>query len=548
MLETHKQQNAIYPYAIFDVSKEATPDMLDYAKRYAQERALSHAELLKKERDTASYTLQLERKGEDNYKLLQGQINSLGQSGLLDDAGMFTEKGWQAYAKSTYSLNMNSLAFFPLHGSQPQEILYANGAAIIKTIEAVGEDGSRIIKRVIDPMSGSGTYANFVRAVGFKGELLINDSEKILMIAQQQITTNPQAVLHEIDHLKRRIRDSANAHGYAFNEDLVYRIPDNDEMADLKEKIDAIRDSKENKMMKDALEKQYKAKAGEYWQALGGRLSEAKMQETQARHPAWLDERRRLTARREELKHFFHTELESSIDRNNGGETIRNDAKTAALYYVMQSNTHGVSDTVHYVAPKERTKHKYAFHLPIGTFTALDVTRARSTSGLRIVALRDTMPSYIDQRQLLTISTLHQQNNPLSSITRKMTHFSNKDGWNLIKEAKAGDFVILSGQFSTKYLTTAQFTQKIKEIIIPASQRGVRVLINNTYKDDIVALEKKLRAMHFNTGVIKGDDPRLLRKMADGTVQDNRQTYLVVTNYDANSPGLDLLPVHSEGS
>ena len=494
--------------------------------------------------------------------ILEGQSTLLNADGLLD-GNKFSSQGLEAYAKSIYSLDINSLQFVWLHGSQAQEILNANGALIIKTIKATDlNNGEPIIQRVIDPMSGSGTYPNFVRAIGFNGNVVINDAEEILMITQKQIVNNPDAVLDEIKLFKERITNHLNAQNLAFDSDLVYTVPNNARMEAQRIKLNNIKNQpKTPEAIEEAksLTLAYRAEARLYWTVLSStKLNTVQLDlhglrdipnwvrpshepgvglkkstlDVQNIFPEWIQERGRFNHYRKSLDRLIHEELDACIRLDNAGkEVVVDNAKTAAVYYVLQNNAHGFHEAIEYIPKTKksgqiRKAEEKKFYLPVGVLTALDITKTTPTFGLHIAALRRGMSEYIERRSILNISKWHS-----NAVVKygASTDFSHQDGWALIAQAQPRDLVILSGQFSNKYLSTQEFANKINEVIVPATTKQVRVLINNRYMNGVIELEKELRAMGFKTGV--------------STHAQNGQRYLVATNYDPQSAGLDMLPI-----
>lgn len=98
-------------------------------------------------------------------------------------------------------LDITALAFVEMPGKISTEVRLVNGALIADLI-GKGVAGQPVVRRILEPMSGSGFYSNYVRAVGFVGALQVNDVNPLITWTQQEIVAQPDRVKHYIDNIK----------------------------------------------------------------------------------------------------------------------------------------------------------------------------------------------------------------------------------------------------------------------------------------------------------------------------------------------------------
>lgn len=101
-------------------------------------------------------------------------------------------------------LDITSLPFFRMPGEVSTEVRFVNGA-LIADLLGLRVGGEPVIRRVIEPMAGSGFYANYVRAAGFAGTLRVNDMNPLVSLTQRRIAAQPDRVKHFIDAIAQNL-------------------------------------------------------------------------------------------------------------------------------------------------------------------------------------------------------------------------------------------------------------------------------------------------------------------------------------------------------
>lgn len=98
-------------------------------------------------------------------------------------------------------LDITALPFFRLPGEVTSEVRFVNGALIA---DLIGKQvaGQSVVRRILEPMAGSGFYANYVRAVGFAGSLHVNDANPLIAWTMREIVAQPDRVKHYIGNIK----------------------------------------------------------------------------------------------------------------------------------------------------------------------------------------------------------------------------------------------------------------------------------------------------------------------------------------------------------
>jgi len=358
-----------------------------------------------------------------------------GKSGLPD--GHFLLERFQpgtSYIGKPYpylpdgKFDMMALRFFKVPISQIDEMHYSNGSLIEKTIKARGTDGEPIIKRVIEPMSGSGAYSNYIRMLGFTGDIIANDGNPLVAITQRQIVHNYKEVLGEIKIIKEEIIAIGRSRGFDFNEELF------------------IRDSgaKNKKAILDF---------------------------------------------REDVRDFFQKELTGTLSDDEGGELqVRDTPRAAALFYIAQnSTTHSGEIIPRYAASDRIFRSHDDFSLPINIFNASSGSDKIYALGKGVHELTSDvleMISLMHERPAILPGPEDVDRTIIPALSGKTT-FSNKGRWEIINSERVGrgDFVILSGYYDGNAQVFDGFVRKLNEYVIPAAERGASFLINNKYND-----------------------------------------------------------------
>lgn len=117
-------------------------------------------------------------------------------------------------------LDITSLPFFDMPGKISTEVQYVNGALIANLI-GKRVAGQPVVRRILEPMAGSGFYSNYARAVGFTGVMQVNDSNPLVQWTQRVIVEQPDQVKHYIESIKTNLATLAyEGTGVRFDSDL----------------------------------------------------------------------------------------------------------------------------------------------------------------------------------------------------------------------------------------------------------------------------------------------------------------------------------------
>lgn len=101
-------------------------------------------------------------------------------------------------------LDITALSFFRMPDDVSSEAFHVNGALIANLVlKQVGNQP--VIRRILEPMAGSGFYANYVRAVGYTGALQVNDSNPLSYLTKRLIVEQPDRVKHYIGNIKANL-------------------------------------------------------------------------------------------------------------------------------------------------------------------------------------------------------------------------------------------------------------------------------------------------------------------------------------------------------
>ncbi|WP_254592046.1 C80 family cysteine peptidase, partial [Candidatus Williamhamiltonella defendens] len=159
-----------------------------------------------------------------NYN--NNMLSSYMQKTINDSSKTLEERKKEIYKKvigenlyGNIKLNLQGLSSFKMPGSTVKKLFYVNGKLIADIINRKNDSG-HVIKRVIEPMSGSAIYSNWIRLLGFKGKIIINDTNPFVILTQKAIINYPDEVLKNIEVIKNDILNIAQKHGLNFNSEL----------------------------------------------------------------------------------------------------------------------------------------------------------------------------------------------------------------------------------------------------------------------------------------------------------------------------------------
>jgi len=331
--------------------------------------------------------------------------------------------------------DMMALRFFKLPISQIKELHYSNGSLIQKTITSLGVDGEPVIKRVIDPMSRTGAYSNYIRMLGFAGDIIDNDENPLVAITKSQIVHNHKEVVEEVKIIRDEIKRIGETHGFVFDDNLVTRI------------------DCEN----------YKAK-----------------------------KQKAISDFRSEVREFLNDGLNDTLYDEGDGWRIEDAPRTAALFYVTQNSTNQSGEVIpRYLTPGRRFRNSEKFSLPISIFHILsrsDKVGALGRAEGRYEFVEDTMEmiGLMHERPAIEPRPGEASNVIIPALSGK-TIFSSENRWEILNSQKVGkgDFIIISGHYKNSSETLDEFTSKLSEYVVPAAERGGCFLINNSYSDEL---------------------------------------------------------------
>jgi|GEM_PF-4820377 len=221
---------------------------------------------------------------------------------------------------------------------------------------------------------------------------------------------------------------------------------------------------------------------------------------------------------REAVREYFRRLLDETLDYSarpypNKHPAVKDTPETAALYYFLQQVAAPGASTYYYIDNAHNNrKGKFKLLLRIFNFN----------KGNRRYEVFQTSMNPVLDRKLLLGHTLHRE-------VGVSTQFVTQDGWKLIEQARVGDLVVMSGYFHNHFVDSHQsFIEKLETHLLPAAQQGARFIVVNRYSK---SLADSLTAMGFKV---------TFHEKVEG---EHRTTYLVATNYEPFTDGLDLRPL-----
>ena len=353
-------------------------------------------------------------------------------------------------------IDITALRFFRMPGEITSEVKSISGA-LIADIVALQRAGQPLIRRIIEPMSGSGFYANFVRACGFRGELRVNDLNQLVILTQREIAQQPDRVKHHINSITQSLLEFWHArHAPAFDPQTLKIVFDDEDAA----------------------------------QAL-----------TTSEH---------VVRFREDMRHYFYTTVETQYSFIDGqievsphssfrADPVNGEAEArayiAAAFYIMQSNT------LRGRAPVE-----------INAMGRLNLPMSIIARDRRTVLFLPHGLANLDGLNYLSYLHGNEQG---------QTVFSTGDGWHLLRvehgRTNAGDLAIISGHFSDVYLNEVEFMTKVRDHVIPYIGNGGRAIITNAYSP---YKERMFLALGFRVFIMENARNGFLLAVNDAVARD----------------------------
>ncbi|WP_434771196.1 hypothetical protein [Pseudomonas entomophila] len=317
-------------------------------------------------------------------------------------------------------VDLTALPFFHMPGKVASEVKWANGALIANVVSAQIA-GQPVISRVLEPMSGSGFYSNFVRACGFRGEILTNDINPLVTLTQREIVRQPDAVQRHIEAIKQDLLEFWQTRSSIVFDPQTLRVTFADRAA-----ITAFVNSPEVRDFREDVRNYFYSTVETQYSLINGQIEISP-------HSAFRQ------------------------DPVNGEAEAR--AFLAAAFYIMQNNSARNNAVV-------RINTLGRLNLPIG------------------MIVRESETSVLLAGGLSNLGGLHYHSY-LHKGTQGRTVFSTGDGWAMLQalegRSNLGDLAILSGHFSNQYLDEVTFMENVREHVMPFVRNQGRLIAINAY-------------------------------------------------------------------
>jgi hypothetical protein len=346
----------------------------------------------------------------------------------------------EAFTRWGMKIDIHSLPFFKLPGQVVTEVKDIDGGLIADLINQKS-NGHAAIQRIIEPMAGSGFYANYARAVGFEGDMIINDINPLISWTQKEIIQQPDRVKYYIDSIKDDLISLGKQYGFEFD---PFR---------LSIKFQSRQDSQA--FVKSEPVKNFRDAVKNYFNEIVDVVVELKNGELVISEPPI-------------RKASVSARLQGDeIVISHPPSTANEKAFLAAVFYLAQNNNQRNADIIKIT---KINNGNYSLHFPVSMMLTDGPTVKLFTRGL------------VNNNQINYLSHLH-------ASAKRPTHVANEDGWTLLDNLRdnsnetknKSDLIILSGHFSDTHLTEAAFMKKIEDHIIPLSANGVKIIITNAY-------------------------------------------------------------------
>ncbi len=319
-------------------------------------------------------------------------------------------------------LDLSALPFFRMPGVVASEVKHIDGALIADLIGArLGE--APIISRVIEPMSGSGFYSNYVRACGFRGEVLVNDINPLVTHTQREIVRQPDAVKQHILAIKQTLLELWAASNPPQFDPQTLRVTFPDVAA-----ATAFVNSPEVKRFREDVRQYFYSTVETQFIVVDGQIQ-------------------------------ISPDSSFLLDPVNGELQAR--AYIAAAFYLMQTNSARNNAAV-------RINETGRLDLPMAIVIKDGGTGSVLMLGKGLANLDG----------LNYLSYLH-------AAPGMHTSFSTGDGWQMLRveegRSNLGDLALLSGHFSDVYLREEAFITQVREQVMPFVRNRGRLIMTNAY-------------------------------------------------------------------
>lgn len=352
-------------------------------------------------------------------------------------------------------IDLRSLGFFKLPGQVATEVKNIDGGLIADLVNQK-TNGQSAIQRIIDPMAGSGFYANYARAVGFEGNMIVNDVNPLISWTQREIIQQPDRVKYYINSIKDDLIMLGRQYNFEFDP------------SSLSIKLESKQASKE--YVQSEAVKNFRDAVKNYFNEIVDVVVELKNGEIFISDPP--------PGKTSIIAQLQGDEITISAPPH----TANAKAFLAAVFYIAQNNNQRNTGIVEI---RKISNGNYSLHFPVSMMTTDGPTVKLLAGGLA------------NTDHINYISHLH-------TSAKHPTHVLNEDGWHALDNLRdkpnetrnKSDLIILSGHFSNTYLSEAAFIKKITDHILPLSENGAKIVITNAYS---AYKETAFRTLGFHT-------------------------------------------------
>jgi len=434
-----------------------------------------------------------------------------------------------------------ALTFFPTPGSQGKEIMEIDGALIARTVNARDQQGQPLITKFVDAFSGSATYGNFVRAIGyftsaaydiahisaedvarmglsadetatareyadipargFNGEVVINDINPLIPLTQRQMLENFDSFELEVKNVVRDLVNLAAGHGFVVNADdlsvMSERGPGQVQIGDAEYNARFVLENNHN-----------------------GPKSASRLSDIQNANAP-------VSRLRHAIKGYFDQQFTACQQPGATSDlppaiNPASEARAAALFYLTQNGAFPSGRVAHRTLAQGSTTNggngtRREYHLPLqiiisdGHYTP----RGGGEASRRVYLLPNKLP--LLKKTMDTVRHFYRDG---AGGDRLPTRYTQQDGFELIKNADSKTLVFVSGHFQNDFNSINQFIGKLLPAMHTGWNNGGRFIIINKYHP--------VKAGAFAAMGLK--------------VGARDAQYLVVSNYDPDTPNLRIQP------
>ncbi|MDD0974622.1 dermonecrotic toxin domain-containing protein [Pseudomonas fontis] len=372
-------------------------------------------------------------------------------------------------------LDVFGLQFFKSPGSIASEVIEACGGLIADIVtEPLSAQGG--IRRVIEPMSGSGYYSNYVRALGFQGEVVMNDLNPLVSWSQRGIVEQPDRVSELIKVIKSDLCKLAQNHNLrASDERLAIKF-------ESEAKARGFSASAEGKTLREEIKDYFDEIVDVVIRTDGDNITIDSLPPGRVRLEGEVRE--------------GEVVIDAPPDDPQGRALL------ASAFYLAQNSTGMYKNTIEL----KKLPAGYSLHLPLSLMVADGKT----------VKMLERMPA----ENLHFVSSIH-------STAQTPTRFLNQDGWVLLENLQASanlhDLIILSGHFSDVFHDEEAFMSMVGKHVQPLIPKGVKIVITNAYSKKKEAAYKLLGFEVFRKSRVKSHEGDYLLAVSPAALRTSQR-------------------------